>query len=238
MYLLGDQDPLTYYHTQKQKMITHSIEAGLQIENVMVTGRHLTHSKEILAALDLPENKAMLLFDPTAAQERVASLPWVKTAQISRQFPNTIQIDLVEHKPIALWQHAGEIHLVDAQGDVIPAEDWQGFHGLPLLVGEHANKKGTQLLASLVDYPELLEEMKSAILVGNRRWDIQLKSDITLKLPQRNPLIAWQQLADYQHLYHLLDAQIVSVDMRLADRLIVKTSPAMLDRVTKPGKQT
>ena len=45
----------------------------------------------------------------------VLTLPWVKDAQVVREWPDGIQIDIIERKPIAFWDTDS---LVDAQGTI------------------------------------------------------------------------------------------------------------------------
>lgn len=48
---------------------------------------------------------------------------------------------------------------------------------------------------------------------------------IDVRLPEAAPKSAWRRLAVYQREHGLLDKEVESIDMRLADRLIVKPAP-------------
>ena len=52
----------------------------------------------------------------------LAQVPWVRSVALRRQWPKRLEIDVVEHEPLARWNDAG---LVNARGEVFNA-DWDG----------------------------------------------------------------------------------------------------------------
>ena len=61
--------------------------------------------------------------------------------------------------------------------------------------------------------------------VGERRWNLQLKNRVTVMLPEGHEAAALARLSDLQAHQQLLDRPLVFVDMRLPDRLAVRTRP-------------
>ncbi len=66
-----------------------------------------------------------------AIQQALLATPWVKTASVRRQWPDTVQVSLQEYQPIARW---GSSHLISNEGKVFRPGSVAGF-SLPLLVG-------------------------------------------------------------------------------------------------------
>ena len=97
--------------------------AGLQVQDVVLTGRQRANADEILAALDLQRGSPILAVDMTAARERIESIGWVASAEIARRLPDVIFVRVVEREPLALWQHDGKTALVDRDGAVIQPAD-------------------------------------------------------------------------------------------------------------------
>ena len=64
-------------------------------------------------------------------QQALLTTPWVKTASVRRQWPDTVQVSLQEYQPIARW---GSSHLISNEGKVFLPESVAGF-SLPQLVG-------------------------------------------------------------------------------------------------------
>ena len=60
--------------------------------------------------------------DLARARERLAQVPWVRTAGLRRQWPRRLEIEIEEHAPLARWNQQG---LVNTAGEVFVA-DWNG----------------------------------------------------------------------------------------------------------------
>ena len=66
-------------------------------------------------ALD-QKTTAMPLVDVSDIRSRLLEFGWVKDARVSRRFPDTLVIDIVERTPAALWQDEDRLTLIDAEG--------------------------------------------------------------------------------------------------------------------------
>lgn len=62
----------------------------------------------------------------------VDSLPWVAEADVRREWPHTLRIDIVEEVPVARW---GDDGLMDARGKVFVHAADKAYASLPLLSG-------------------------------------------------------------------------------------------------------
>ncbi len=93
----------------------------------------------IAAALEGPTN-SMLLVDLNAARARLTALPWVADASVSRRLPDTLIVDVVERRPVALWQFRHRLAAIDRTGVPLTAERLDRFAALPLVVGAEANR--------------------------------------------------------------------------------------------------
>lgn len=69
------------------------------------------------------------------AQQAVEQLPWVEQAEISKQWPDVLKVNIVEHRPFALWDEdwllseRGNLYPRAVMGDALP-------EGLPQLGGD------------------------------------------------------------------------------------------------------
>ena len=90
------------------------------------------------------------------------------------------------------------------------------------MVGWDAPKYASQLLDTLAVAPELAKRVKAAVRVGGRRWDIQMDNKVEVRLPESNSMAAWVQLAEMQRRHRFLEKDVMSVDLRLPDRIILR----------------
>jgi cell division protein FtsQ len=56
-----------------------------------------------------------------AAREAFESVPWVRRAEIRREFPNRLRVQLQEHRAVAIWGAEGETRLLNSFGEVFEA---------------------------------------------------------------------------------------------------------------------
>ncbi len=207
-------------------------EAGFEVKNVKVSGvSHMSKLAIYQAALNGPSN-SMLLVDLDDIRARLQTLPWVADASVARRLPDTLVIDVVERKPLAIWQHRGRLGVIDRDGHVLDTKRLDRFATLPLIVGPGANFQAHPLMAMLADFPEVQQRVDSAIWIGDRRWDLRLKSGETLALPESYAAAktALRQFVRMEQANGLLDKGFVRFDLRIPDRMVVRTS-------AEPGAQ-
>ncbi len=216
-----------------------SASAGLSVEDVLVEGRNRTRSEAILATLGVARGTPILAFDPHAAKVRLEALPWVREATVERRLPDTVFLRLSERTPMALWQSDGKLAVIDGDGQVIPGAKATAFATLPVLVGDDAPRNAGALLAILDSEPDLRAQVAAAVRVQGRRWNIRLDNGIDVRLPETDTAAAWAELARLQRSHEVLQRDVVTIDLRLPDRLVVRTAPgAVLPGLRPAGEDT
>jgi len=210
----------------QQAALQGSADMGLRIEEVLVEGRYRTDGDVILSQLGLELGRPVLSVDPVAARAKLETLPWVHVASVERQLPGTIFIHLTERQPLALWQEQGVIRVIDHHGEVIADVEARRFAGLPLVVGPDAPAHAAKLIAVMNSEPDLRKRVTAAVRVGGRRWNIQIEGRIDVRLPEGDAAAAWSQLARIERQQGLLSRDVIIIDLRLPDRLVVRTDPA------------
>jgi cell division protein FtsQ len=210
---------------------------GLVVTDIEVTGRQTTDASTIMEALGATRGTPILAVDPSRAKEQLQSLPWVRSAAIERRLPGTLFVRLIERQPLAVWQHNGKLQLLGRDGGVIPVTDLGKFAKLPTVVGDDAPKYARDLIDMLAKEPDLFARVTAAVRVGGRRWDVHIDHDIDVMLPEDAADAAWQHLAELERSQALLNRDVETVDMRLNDRLVIRTIAAA-PKDTVPAKKT
>lgn len=212
-------------------------DAGLTVRSITVIGRTQTEAKELLGALNVAKGDSILHVDLDAVHGRIAALPWVQEVRVSRNLPNAIHVELLERRPVAVWQRGGKMVLVDAGGVEITQKDVAEYPDLPQIVGKGAPKAADELITILAAEPQLRERVKAAVRVGERRWNIRLKDGIDVRLPEIDPLTAWRKLARYEESNGVLNRDVELVDLRSANRVVVRLTQGAVRRATvKPAR--
>jgi len=216
--------------------VAASVDAGLAVDEIFVVGRSHVSLEHLRAALGVARGDAILVLDLDAARARLEALSWVAAASVERRLPDTLYVRIVERRPLALWQFQGRMALVDRRGTVLTEDSLQRFAALPLAVGDGAPRALPELLSVLAVEPEMAARVTAAPWVGRRRWTLNIDDRLKVKLPEHGLAAAWQRLARLQRRDGILDRALVVLDLRHADRLVVR--PAEDAVIPAPGAET
>jgi cell division protein FtsQ len=199
-------------------------DAGFRVKSVDIQGLKQMDPRPVYdIALD-QKTTAMPLVDVSAIRERLLDYGWVKDARVSRRFPDTLVIDIVERKPAALWQNDKGLSLIDSEGVVLDRVPVSRMPDLPLLVGKGANSQAVPLEHLLDKVPSLKAQLVSAKWIGQRRWDLSFQSGETLLLPegQAQADAALAKFAKMDKSAGLLGRGFVQFDLRRPGQMTVR----------------
>lgn len=202
----------------------------LRITDIQISGRVLTNEDSLREALGVRVGDPVLGFSVEGARERIDALPFVDHSVVERHLPGTIVVRLTERSPFAVWQNQGRFMLIDRAGNPVrdqgmTGKDAQAFMQLPLVVGLGANTAAASLVDALATQPVVRDHVAAAVRVGLRRWNLTLHDGTTVLLPEGEDLPALKRLAELQAAMKLLDRPVISIDLRLPDRMVVEQPP-------------
>lgn len=200
---------------------------GIAVTKIEVSGnRELSDSR--IAGIVAPEgNLSILGYDVAEARRKLKAQSWIADATVSRVYPDTLAIKVEERVPFALWQGENGLQMIDREGTVLEAYDGR-THAMPLLVGAGAQTAGEQFVTLMNRYPSISARAKAYVMVGERRWDVELDNGITIMLPEVGADRELAELVEADRRHALLSRDISRVDLRIADRIAIRLSgPAM-----------
>ena len=196
--------------------------SGFGLDRITIAGLNELTAREVLHAAGIDERASLFSVDAEAVREKLLAMPLVREATVRKLFPDGLQITLVEREPYALWQRNGEVFVISADGKTIDTLRDNRFLRLPLVVGEGANERAVAF-AKLVDaQPALKSHIRAGILVGQRRWTLKLDNGVDVRLPEDNAAEAMARLATLVKDKGLLDKDVLSVDLRKPDRVVLR----------------
>lgn len=202
---------------------TVSVAMGFAVHDVTVAGRGRTDADAILAALHVERGSALLWFDPEQARASVEALPWVAHARISRLLPGRIHVELAERVPYAIWQNQGELKLIDRTGTIIEGAELAEYRTLPIVVGSDAHLIAHEIVDLVTSEPLIGPRVDAVVRVGGRRWTLKLDNGIEVALPEADTKSALDYLSTLERDHRILDREILAIDLRLPDRMVVRT---------------
>jgi cell division protein FtsQ len=211
--------------------------AGFAVKRVEVTGIDRMERLTVYAVALDQNSRAMPLVDLTKVRWQLLQYGWIKDARVSRRLPDTLVVDIVERTPAAVWQHSGQLSLIDAGGIVLEPVALNAMPDLPLVIGPDANVQATALTELMAHAPRLKPMLAGATWVGGRRWDLKFQSGEVLALPEgeKPSASALNKFAAMDGMDRLLGRGFVRFDMRDPAKMFVrvgKNKPA-IDKPTE-----
>jgi len=194
---------------------------GFGVERVTISGISRMYEREVLAAAGIDWRSSVPFLDVGAVREKLLRVPLIAQASVRKIYPNEIAITQVEREPAALWQKNGELSVIAADGTVIDAMRDDRYASLPLVVGEDANTKLPEYLALIAAAGPLADRIKAGTYVSGRRWTLKLDG-VDVRLPETDPAAALARLVRFEREAGLLEKDIIAVDLRMSDRVVVR----------------
>jgi cell division protein FtsQ len=198
--------------------------AGFRITSVAINGRKQLSQDEVLTTGGVNGRSSLLFLDAASVREKLKADAWIAEATVQKLYPGQLRIDIVERAPFALWQRDGRLSVISEDGAVLEHYAPDRFLKLPLVVGKGAEARARDFLALLARYPQVNAVTKAATLVGERRWNLRLNDGLDVRLPENDVGNALLTLSNLDHDEHLFSKDIVAIDLRLPDRLVVQLS--------------
>ncbi|MBW4091316.1 MAG: FtsQ-type POTRA domain-containing protein [Proteobacteria bacterium] len=218
----------------RQGLAEDAAGAGMRVSHIVIEGRANTPEPVLRAALDVRIGEPIMGVSISKAQARIERLSWVDHATVERRLPGTIVVRLIERRPFAIWQDHGTFTLIDRAGNVVTNRNVADFRTLPLVVGPGAPEAAARLIDALNAAPDIARRMEAAVRVADRRWNLLLKSGLTVRLPEGHVVAAITRLVALDQKFDLLDRPLRFVDLRLPNLLVVR--PIEADATPDTGK--
>jgi len=208
---------------------------GLAADDIQISGLSQHEATEVLGVLDIKPGSPMLGFDANVARKTLATLPWIESSSVAREYPNVLKISVKERVAVAIWQHDGATDLIDASGVPMGQPGFMAARQLPLVTGEGANLSVAGFINLISAFPDLSKRLSAAARVGGRRWTLYLDNGVKLALPELDAPAALKTAWDLEQSESLFDKGISMVDMRVPGRMTVAIAVADASGALPPG---
>ncbi|GAA4366464.1 cell division protein FtsQ/DivIB [Nocardioides caricicola] len=136
----------------------------LSVQGVEVEGTGSLSDAQIRAAAAVPEGEALATVDLDRIRTRVEALAGVRSADVSRQWPDQVLIRVEEREAVAVVEIAGRLRGMDEDGVVF--EDYAKAPDLPRVqtgadTGSEALREGALVIAALpTDLAEMVDHVE------------------------------------------------------------------------------
>lgn len=138
---------------------------------VVITGAYRLSKKDIMEQAQVKMGANILSVNLTLAKNRLQAHPWIASASVRREFPDTVIIEIKEHRPIAVVD-MGQKYLMNINGELFKRWSPEDSVVLPVING----LTGTDIAFSRM-YPNIITDGVLDVL--------RLGSDFESVIPNR-----------------------------------------------------
>ena len=178
--------------------------------------------------IDLPVSRFRL--DLAALRASVEALEPVRSAEVRLREGGLLELRVIERDPAVAFLRDDGIDVLDADGHRVAAFELVEEVGtLPLISGEHAERRVPEALALVEAAAPVGDRLVGLVRVGERRWDVVLDGDQRILLPEASPVEALDRALALDAAKNVLDRDVAVLDLRLRGRPTVRLRPAARD---------
>ena len=190
---------------------------------VNINGLNNINEDEILNLIKPYKGSSIFLIPIKKIAKKISQNNWVKSINIQSNYKDTIEINIDESKPIGIYTTGIQNILFSDDLKILEniANNEKRFSALIKFEGKNSIHESIKLIDSFPD--DFIQYVDKAFLINQRRWDLELKNSILLKLPENNIKKA---LENFKKIYinfsnnELID--IETIDLRMKQKIILK----------------
>ena len=127
------------------------------------------------------------------------------------------------NSPVAIFREADQLTLIDIKGfkinNIFSRSDRKD---LPLIVGIDGNLNVQEALKIYQILSDNIKEIRGLIRIGKRRWDVILKSNKRIKLPEKNPKKSLRKFLNSDLNYLISSNKFSVIDLRFINRIVLR----------------
>ncbi len=195
----------------------------LSITRILVKGAQESLKKEIIILIENAATEGLSALKAQALREKIEDKRKVKKAFVKFSTDGFVIVNVIERKEAVVFFNNDMYEVLDSDGVILSIkQNYEGLSSFPLLVGKDAPTNINALLAIVNEIGSYQSEVLYYEWIGERRWDIHMKSELVFKLPENNLNEGLKVMCMFLRETDKLLKTVVSVDLRNIDKPIIR----------------
>ena len=200
--------------TFKEKIII----SQLNIKEIIVENNSLVKKKDVKQLLIPIYNKNIIFLDNKEIEKALTQNSFIETFDVKKKYPQTLKIRIFEKKPIAILLNKKKKFYLSDKIELIEFENIKKYQDLPYVFGNRDDFKIFYNDLKKINFP--FDLISKYTLYESKRWDLETKDKIVIKLHSKNYLKNIKNYLDSRNKQNFKKYKIF--DYRINNQLILK----------------
>ena len=202
-----------------------TITAQLKIEitkfnlkKIQIKNNSILNEKDIKELLIPLYEKNLIFLSYSEIEKALMQNSFIESFNIRKKYPQSLHIEIFEKQPVAILFNKKEKFYLSDKSELIKFIKDPKFKDLPYVIGEPKKFKILYETLKKLNFP--INSVKKYVLYESNRWDIEIKNNQIIKLPEVNYN---DSLKNYLSLANKNEFKKYKVfDFRINNQLILK----------------
>ena len=189
----------------------------LNLNNIKVSGLDDENNKDVLKNLKSLKLNNIFFLNEDEIKKKIEKNPLIESYKILKIYPDTIDIKLKKTKFLGKINQDGRILFLGSNGKL--SEKVLENQKLPFIFGKPKIKEFLHFKKIIDESKFSYFEIENFYFYPSKRWDIELKNNVVLKLPKDATKISLDYLFNFLKKNNFKNNKII--DARVKNQIIV-----------------
>ncbi len=188
-----------------------------KIDDIKITGINSIEKKNILEDIKKLDLQNIFFFKSKDLDKIISSNNLIDKYYVIKKYPSTIHINIEETFFLARLKNKNQIYLVGSNGKLSTNDN--SLKNLPFIFGNPGIDEFLEL-KEIIDNSNLsYQKIKNLYYFSSKRWDLKLKNNILIKLPENCNSNFLNSLNEFLNQSNLSDLKVI--DARVKNQIII-----------------
>ena len=188
-----------------------------KIQEIKILGLNDLNKENLHKEISNLKLENIFLLNKTNIVKVINSNPLVENFDIFKKYPSTLYINIKETNFIAKTNKDGKTFYIGTNGKKLEQKFFD--EKLPFIFGKPKTKEFLDFKKKIDQSKFSYKQIENLYFFPSKRWDIELKNNIILKLPRENVKNSLDNIFGFLKNYNLND--IKTIDARVKNQIIL-----------------
>ena len=187
------------------------------IKNITVSGLNENDNNKIISDFNKFKSKNIFQIDGDEILKIINSNSLIENYRIYKNYPSIIKIKLEKTKFLAKLNYDGKQFLVGSNGKLSKNNSFR--NDLPFIFGKPNVKEFLEFKKKIDSSKFSYDQIKSVYFYPSKRWDLELKDNLILKLPKNDIKVSLNRAFEFINDKNLNNNKVI--DLRVNNQIIL-----------------